>query len=130
MGVQVSNAAVTVNNNVIAIVPNSLAYTEGFGEQTVRAASAGGGQVEQIFSSNIETSFSMVKFDLPATVENIALAREWKAAANQNLVQIAGRTVDGNVTRTFTQAALLTDYEVALGSDTNISVEFNANPAI
>ena len=130
MGVQVSDAAVVVNNNTVAITPNSLMFTEGFGEQTVRAASAGGGQVEQIFANNIESNFSTVRFDMPATVGNIALAREWKTASNQNLVQIAGRTPEGNVTRTFTQASLLTDYEVALGSDTNISIEFKANPAI
>ena len=130
MGIQVADAAVTVNNNVVAIVPNSLVYTEGKGEQTMRAASAGGGQVEPIYSNNIETNLSMCRFDLPATVENIDLAREWKSNSNQNLVQLAGRTAEGNVTRTFTQAALLTDYEVPLGSDTNITIEFRANPAI
>lgn len=130
MGVQVANPTITVNNNVVAINPNSVAYTEGKGEQQVRAASAGGGQVEQIFSNNIETNFSMIKFEMPSTVDNIALAREWKSNTNQNLVQMTGRTVEGDVSRTFTQAALLPDYEVPLGSDTNIAIEFNANPAI
>lgn len=130
MGVQVADAAVQVNNNTVSIIPNTLAFTEGLGEQTIRAASAGGGQVEQVYANNIESNFSMVKFELPATAENIALAREWKTALNQNTVQIAGRTVEGRVTRTFTQAALLSDYEVALGSDTNIAIEFKANPAI
>jgi len=130
MGTQVANPTITVNNNVVATNPNSVAYTEGFGEQNVRAASGGGGQIEQIYSENIETNFSMIKFELPATVGNIALAREWKANTNQNLVQMTGRTADGDVSRTFTQASLLTDYEVALGSDTNIAIEFRANPAI
>ena len=130
MGIQVANAAVQVNNNTVSIIPNTLVYTEGFGEQEIKAASAGGGQVEQIFSDNIETNFSMVKFDIFATTENIAIARGWKAAKNQNLVQFAGRTADGNVTRTFTQAAILNDYEIELGSDGKISLEFKANPAI
>jgi hypothetical protein len=130
MGVQVSDAAVQVNNNVVAIVPNSLVYDEGLGEQTIKAASAGGGQVEQIFSNNIESNFSMVRFDVYATVEMIALARQWKVAQNGNLVQIQGRTSEGNVSRSFTQAALLSNYEVALGSDTTITLEFKSNPAI
>ena len=130
MGVQVADAAVQVNNNTVAIIPNTLAYTEGKGEQTIRAASAGGGQVEQIYANNVESNFSMVKFELPATVENIELAREWKSNANANLVQLAGSTPEGRVTRTFSQAALLSDYEVPLGSDTNISIEFKSNPAI
>jgi len=130
MGVQVADAAVQVNNNTVAIIPNTLAYTEGKGEQTIRAASAGGGQVEQIYANNVESNFSMVKFELPATVENIELAREWKSNANANLVQIAGSTPEGRVTRTFSQAALLGDYEVPLGSDTNIAIEFKSNPAI
>ena len=130
MGVQLANPTVSVNNDAVSIMPNSLAFTEGLGEQTTRAASGGGGNVEQIFAENIETNFSTIKFDIPATVANIALAREWKTSGNQNLVQVAGRTPEGIVTRTFTQAALLNNYEVALGSDTVISLEFTANPAI
>jgi len=130
MSEQLANAAVTVNNNVVSIIPNSLGFTEGLGEQSVRAASAGGGEVEQVFSQNIESNFSMVKFDLPATVEYIDLVRSWKVNKNQNLVQIAGRTIDGTLTRSFAQAALINDYEVLLGSDTNISVEFRANKAV
>lgn len=132
MGIQLANPTVTVSNVVVAVIPNSVTFTEGLGEQNIRAASGGGSNVEQIFSNNIETNFSTVKFDIPATPDNIALAREWKVKQNANLVQISGRTVgDGKImTRTFSQAALLSDYEVALGSDTNISLEFKANPAV
>lgn len=130
MGVQVANAAVIVNNNVVAVVPNSVKYTEGLGEQEIKAASTGGGQSEQIYSENIENNFSMISFDVYNTVEAIDLARQWKANRNQNLVQVAGKTVEGNITRTFSQAAILNDYEVGLGSDTVISLEFKSNPAI
>ena len=130
MPVQLSDAAVEVNNDVVAVVPNSVVFDEGFGEQTVRAASVGGGAVQQVFSNNVETSFSTVKFDIFATVENIALARGWKAGTNTNLVQIAGRTVDGTMTRTFTQASLMNNYEVPVSSDGVISLEFKANKAI
>ena len=130
MATQLADALVTVNNVPVAIMPNSLVYTEGLGEQIIRAASAGGGQVEQIYSNNIESNFSMVNFAIPATVDNIAAAREWKANRNQNVVTVQGQTPEGSVTRTFTQAAILNDYEVALGSETDIPVEFKANPAV
>lgn len=130
MSVQLSNATVTVNNSVVAITPNSLAFTEGLGEQMIRAASAGGGEVDQVFSEDVETQFSTVKFDIPATIENIELAREWKVNKNQNLVQVSGRTPEGTLTRSFSQAAIVNDYEVALGADTNISIEFRSNKAV
>lgn len=130
MSVQVSDPLVTVNNDPVAVIPNTVMFTEGRGEQSIRAASAGGGQVEQVYSNNIESNFSSVKFSMPATVENIAKALEWKANRNQNVVQITGRTPEGRVSRSFTQAAILNDYEVNLGTDTNVDMEFKANPAI
>ena len=130
MGVQVADALVTVNNDPVAIIPNTVMFTEGLGEQSIRAASAGGGQTEQIYSNNIESNFSKVVFEMPATIENIAKAREWKAARNTNVVQITGRTPEGRLSRSFTQAAILNDYEVPLGTETNISIEFKSNPAI
>lgn len=130
MSVQLANALVTVNNNPVAIIPNSLTYTEGLGEQTIRAASTGGEGVEQIFANNIESNFSSVSFDMASTVDNINNAREWKINRNQNVVQVMGSTPEGTITRTFTQAAILNDYEVALGSETNITAEFKSNPAI
>lgn len=130
MSVQLSNATLTINNVVVAYAANTLTFTEGLGEQNVRAASAGGNQVDQIFSKDVETQFSTVKFDLPATVPNIAQAREWKVNEDQNLVQISGETPEGRLTRTFSRASLMNDYEVALGKDTNVSIEFRANPAV
>ena len=130
MAVQVADATISVNNDPVAVTPNSVVYTEGLGEQSIRAASSGGGQVEQIYSNNIESNFSTLRFDMPATVENIERAREWKVNTNQNVAQVAGRTPEGRVTRTFTQAAILNDYEVALGTETDISIEFKSNPAI
>jgi hypothetical protein len=130
MSEQLSNASVVVNNAPVAIIPNTLTFTEGLGEQSIRAASSGGAQTEQVFSDNIEMRYSTVKFELPPTIENIAFAREWKINKNQNLIQVSGRTADGTLTRTFSQAAMLTDYEVPLSADGNITLEFRANPAV
>lgn len=128
--IQLTDAAVIANNEVVAIIANSLKYTEGFGEQTMRAASIGGGKTEPIYANDVETSLSDLMFELPTTPENIALVRSWKANTNQNAFQIAGSTPEGEVTRTFTQAAVLNNYEVGIGSETSIPVEIKSNPAI
>lgn len=128
--IQLTDATVLANNEAVAIIANSLKYTEGLGEQMIRAASIGGGKVEQIFSNDVETSFSSLMFEIPTTPENVALARSWKTNQNRNAFQIAGSTPEGDVTRTFTQAAVLNDYEVGIGSETSIPIEIKSNPAI
>lgn len=128
--IQVTDATLIVNDEAVGIVPNTLAYTEGEGEQSVRAMSIGGGKVEQVYSRDLSTSISMLKFSLPVTIENIKLARKWKTNQNQNVAQIAGSTVDGDITRTFTQAAVVNDYEVPIGSETDIEIEIKSNAAI
>jgi len=129
--IQVADAAVIVNNEVVPTIPNTVKFTEGLGEQSMRSVSIGEGKTEQVWSNNVESSIGMVAFEIPVTVELIELARTWKGNQNQNLVQLAGRTADGKeLTRTFSGAALLSDYEVELGSDTTITVEFKGNVAI
>lgn len=128
--IQLSDATVIVNNEAIATVPNTIAFTEGLGEQNVKAASIGGGAVEQIYSNDLQSNFSMVKFEIPSTPENIELARSWKFNRNNNVVQIIGETLEGTVTRTFARAALTGNYEIGIGSDSSIPLEFKANTAI
>jgi len=130
MATQLSDVTLIANNEAIGIVPNSLSYTEGLGEQKMRAMSIGGGKTEQVFSNDLETNFSMLKFQLLSTPDNIKLARKWKTNKNQNVFQVAGSTVDGEVTRVFTQAAVINNYEVTVGSDANIDIEIHSNSAV
>ena len=131
MPIQLTDAALIANNEVVGIVPNSLKYTEGYGEQEVRTISVGGGKVESLYSNNVETSLSQLNFELPTIVDNVALARGWKENQNRNVFQIAGTTPDGKrITRTFTQAAVVNDYDVEIGSDTSIAIEVKANASI
>jgi len=130
MSIQLSDAALLVNDEAIGIIPNSLTFTEGLGEQKVRAVSIGGGAVEQVYANDLETNFSMVQFEMPTTPENISLARSWKTNGNGNVVTIAGETAEGQLTRVFTQAALTGNYEVPIGTEANISIEMHGNTAI
>lgn len=131
MSIALANPSTVVNNEPVPIVPNSLTFTEGKGEQTMRAASIGGAETEQVFSENVETNFSMVKFSVFNDPVSINLVRSWKANKNLNVVSVTGKTSDGEkLIRTFNKAAILNDYEVALGSDTTIEIEFKSNPAV
>lgn len=133
MAVVLANPQVVVNNITLAIKPNSLAFTEGFGEQVVRAASAGGGSVVQIIADNIEDNISDVKFSLDPTLENIANARIWKGQPGQNVISVTGTVTDGassaTFSRSFTKASLTNNYEVPFGADTSIDLEFKSDPA-
>ncbi len=127
---QLSNVTVIVNDDAVGTVPNTVKFDEGFGEQKMRAMSVGNDQVEQVYSKDVETAVGSVKFEMPVTVPNIELVRSWKSRGNTNVVSVIGTTRDGTVTRTFQQAAVLSNYEVEIGSETSIPVEFSSNAPI
>jgi len=130
MSVQLADATVRVNNDVWAIVPNSLEFTEGQGEQEIKAASTGGGGSEQVYVEDVESKFSTLKFQVYSTVQSVKDTKKVKANKNRNLVSIEGRTDDGVITRSFSQAAMLNDPAKVLTRDGVIDVEFKSNPAI
>ncbi len=124
---KISNPSLAMNNLPFAIVPNSFSYTEGLGEQDVVVQSAGGGSVQSVFTDNVEMRYSSLKFDMQNTVENIDLIRTWKINENNN--GMTG-TAPSGWSRTFNSVVLTSDYEVNLGSDTVISLEFKSDSAI
>ena len=131
MSIALADPSLVINNEPVAVVPNSVKYTEGDGEQTMRAASTGGGGVQQVYSKNVETNFSKVMFEVFNDIDTIGDLRTWKKNSNQNVVVLTGTTPDGKkLRRTFNMAAMLNDYEVALGSDTTIPVEFSSNASV
>lgn len=127
--IQLTDATVEVGDEPIAVMPDSVTFTEGLGEQTMRAASIGGGAVEVIFSNDLSTGFSTIKFDMPSVIKYIDMAKDWKQNGNSNTISISGKAGSDSITRTFSKAALTMDYEVALGPDGVISVEFKALPS-
>ena len=127
MAVQISDAGVVVNNVGVNIMPNSLSYDEGFGEQTVTVQSAGNGKISTVYANDVETNVGMVKFSMKSTIENIALARKWKSNGNRNAVAVIAQTPDGNLTRNFSGMALVNNYEVQLSADGVMDLEFRGN---
>lgn len=129
MGTQIAAPVLRINNNTVAHKANTIEYDEGLGEQNVYAASLGGGLTEQIYSDDVETAFSTVEFELPSTITSVNLVRDWKIKKNTNRIEIEQETPDGSFTRIFTQASVLNNYKVGLGTDKMIKVEMKGNPA-
>lgn len=120
------NPTVVINNVSVPIVPNSFSYTEGLGEQKMRVQSAGGGSVQSVLSNDVETNLSKIEFEMYPTSDNIDLILSWKQNSNNNGISVSGE----GLTRSFGNAALTSDYKVALGSDTKIPVEFHSDAAV
>lgn len=130
MAIQLSDVTLIINETPVGIIPNSLSYTEGLGEQTIRAVSIGGGATEQVYANNLENNYANVKFEMPTTIENIKLARSWKTNQNANAIQMSGTAGGADFTKNISQAALTADYEVPIGTEANISIELMGNTAI
>lgn len=127
--VQLADAVITINNDVIAYVPNSASFTEGLGEQQILAQSEGGGRTSQVFANDLESNFAKITLDLRTTVKNIERAKGWKQNANRNVINISGVDTNGNdVVRSFTKAALVNDYDVKLQAEGTIELEFMSDP--
>jgi len=128
----ISDPSVVVNNEPVGIVPGTVKFTEGLGEQMMRAQSTGNGNVDQIFSQDVTTNVSMVSFELYNDIDSIELARVWKTNLNANVITVTGTdpTSGKTITRTFSKAALLSDYEVELGSESTFTVDFKSLPAV
>ena len=129
MAIQLSDVTLEIGDETVGIIPNSLTYTEGLGEQKVRAVSIGGGSVEQVYANDLEGAISTVKFEMPTTIENVSLARLWKTSGNSNFVRMSGSAGGSDFTKSIASAALTADYEVPIGTEANISIEMMGETA-
>lgn len=123
--ISVTNPSVVVNNIAIPVIPNSVMFTDGLGEQKQRPQSAGGGNVDLVYSDNVETHIAKVKFKLINTAANMDAALGWKTNGNANVITITGNGLN----RSFAAAALVNDFENNLGVDGEIELEFSTLPA-
>jgi hypothetical protein len=123
---RLANPTLIVNNLATMVVPNSIKYREGTGEQTVTTQAAGN-TIQTVFADNAETKMSFLGFSLTNTPENIALVRGWKNLTNANAATLSG---EGGFSRAFNNMAVTNDYDVNLGSDTTIDIEMMGDPAV
>lgn len=123
-----STPILVINNQAVFIVPGSLEFTEGQGEQQVRTQSGGGGTVQLVYSDNAETKISDVKFKIFSTVANIGLARSWKLNGSNNVISATHPTED--ISRTFPNASLVNQYTIQANPEGVLELEFKTAQAI
>lgn len=129
MSITLSVPSVIVNNQTIAIVPNSFSYDGGEGEINVRAASGGGNTIESVHSVNAEGKIGMCKFEVYLTPDVDSLIRTWKNQVGQNNIQFVQRlTGGGNFTRSMSRMSLVNKVERGASSDGVVSLEFSGDP--
>lgn len=121
-----SNPTLEVNDQVVAIVPNSLSYKKGQGDKTVKAQSAGGNTIETVITENAETKISMVKFKLFNTKEAFDLANGWIDNINGNTIRLS----EGELTESFRGMVTTAEPERMVGADGELELEFMGTPVL
>lgn len=120
-----SNPQVSVNDEIIAIVPNSLSYKPGIGDKDAKAQSSGGNAVSIVITENAETKVSMVKFKMYNTKSNLQRVKDW-CALYSNTIEIA----ELDLTESFSDMVVTTEPERAVGADGELEIEFKGQPSL
>ncbi len=121
---QISDPSVVVNDITVNVVPNSVAYKSGKGEQSVKVQSAGNGLVSVVTSTNVETKKGMVKFSVYSTEQAIALKELWQSNGGGNVIEL------GSVNLTMAQGTMVNDPEITLSDDGKVELEFQGAPLV
>ena len=122
---------VTLNDELLAIVGNSVSFTSGDGERSVKAAGTGGGKGVLTISENVETKISTGKFSVFTTVGNVDIIDLAIKRLSNNVVVIAGTDPFGNsIRKTFTNAIIMNNPEFNLQADGQIDIEFSSDPVV
>ena len=128
---QIVEAEVNVAGYTVPLVPNSLSFTPGSGEQMVKVASLGGGAVDTVYCDNVESKKGGVKFNMYADKTSIEAVDNFKIMKNTILITLSLKTKAGDLfTRVFRSMALINHPEVQLQADGVISLEFEGKPSI
>lgn len=126
----ISKPAVVINNNPVAILPNTAKGNEGEGETTVRTQSGGGGNIELVITDNAEDKTGMFNMDIANTPENIELARGWKKNPGVNVIEVSGEIANKPWNRIYNACSITNNYEFELSSDGKLSLEWLGEPPI
>jgi len=124
MAKTLSNPTVEVNDDTIAIIPNSLTYKEGQGDRKVKAESAGGNSISTVVTVDAETKISDCKFKLYNTADNLNKIKEWMAEDEGVTISLS----EDDVTVSFNNMVVTTEPERAVGADGELEIEFMGPP--
>lgn len=117
---------VIVNNENIAVVPNSVERRFGRGEINVGSQTLGNGNIDTVHSVNNETAKSYFKMSLKVTEENVKLVDEWKLNIASNVI----RYVADTRIEIYEQMSVMNDPTYPDSNDGVIEVELEGNPLI
>lgn len=121
------NPQIVINDEPVAYVPNSFDFSDGYGDRTVRTQTTGGGNVEQVFTEDVETQLGRVKFTLISTTENIEKITKWQQNIDANAIELSA---SGNFSRSFPRMTIMSEPPKPGGQDAQFDVEFQGSKAI
>lgn len=120
--------SVIVNNDIVAILPNSLVIKTGKGNKMVRPQSAGGDSVSNVITEDAETKKSMVKFSMYNTKTATDLLADWQSSTDGVSIQVSERK--SSYQANFRRMHVIEDPEIALSADGNLEINFEGQPSI
>jgi hypothetical protein len=120
-----SNPTIEVNDDTIAIVPNSFSYKPGKGDKGVKAQSSGGDGIEVVITENAETKKSMVKFKLYNTSRNLQLVKDWSAQFSNTI-----RASEGDISESFRDMVITAEPERMIGAEGELEIEWEGAPTL
>ena len=125
-----TDASVEVEDEAWPIIGNSVTYTEGLGDKTLIALTQGGKPVMCV-SQDVTTRKSMIKFEVPSSIEMMDKTRDTQVKGFGLVIRISGTDAAGNrLGRTFRSAVHTNDPEKAIKNDGTIALEFASSPAV
>ena len=129
--VALSVPEVLVNDEKIAIVPNTFSYDLGENEVNVRAASIGNGGTESVHTVNAESGFSEPMFSMFVTDLTDNLILQWKGKLGDNTIKAVQAVPDGSdIIITFPGQSLSNKPTREAQSDGVVALEFKGDPGL
>lgn len=124
---QLADASVYVNDELIPIVPGSLKTPAAKGEVKSRFLSTGGSNGIIVSGLDTESMIDKVSFSVGTTPEALSRAEEWK----QNTIDGSFNTIrlswpKQKIIRSYTQARMDNAPEAEHSADGNFDLEFSA----
>lgn len=124
------DASIEVDDETVTVEGNTIVLVEGQGTSSTKSATRGG-RVVTVHSEDVTTKVGMVKFEMPASVASLNLARDFKALGAGRVVRVSGTDPQGNrLGRTLTQGIMSNDPEKAIQNEGKVPIEFSGAPLL
>lgn len=120
----IADPQIRINNETFQVVPNSIKVNLGLGEATVKAQSAGNGNVQAVYSENVESKLGKVTLSVFVTQDKISAIKILKGNNNTNYIAITS----SGVSLIMRQASLINDPEINFSNEGEIELEFQGLP--